>query len=801
MLIKDPLQNEPSPYEVLDLTPSASAKDINQAMGQAIMAREYDHKTVQNARQMLITPENKALVNLLLYPAGEIATAAGTGTAKSLPLSLEKRSQTAKSWQQALAEDFPNNTLLHALALLWYWWGEYESERHLAIVKRLDQAGVACYRVTRKETLLKKIAEVEGCGFSPGGSCPKTDCPWHQDCAYPSPDLQDIWEKVIAFMTPILSSPKIWPERVRVKEAADEEVRQNLRNRVEGTVSGLSKGFTRASATALANAADQLLLDFETERRTGYLMTKLRITHKKSQKSYSLGTGRFLLRELKELSGTRRAIDKALEKGEGRQAFLNNLRELQYLLSPHANIYHQINRKRWEEALDRIESLSREEQKEPLVRKMAARAHLGMAMQEFEISHIPSALSHWKKAKAIPEGKAYWEEETTAIKQNILSRVAKIEGSRPDEAITLLEGADQLLEKDRDIQTRLAGMLTQVSVHRIVQIQKKTKTQKPTKEDVRKVEEGVQRLTKAAEMGNDRAQDQLKPARMFLIHLVMETKGEVDVDLGGKELPEREDPALQKINRLRREATTDAKNKRWEAAASKLRQALQVLPGGAPAKLKNTLDEECRITENNAIMQWREEAGKAAKGNSWDKAINLLDKALSLIQNSPVGGHADLQKRVKKELSICLTQSAINIVKTSLEALNSGDFKDASLLKSILKSSEKQLVRARKLDPGNAKITQNLGEVRKILVKLGGAPAEDTPRPVVKNAWVVNIALLLGGLALVIFSVPPLLQLLGGLAVILMAAGARLIGMRPGLGLAYTGAFLAAAAYLISLFE
>jgi hypothetical protein len=809
MLIKDPLQSDPSPYHVLDVPPTADAKAINQAMGRAIMDKKFNAKTVQNARQVLLKPESRALVNLLMYPADAIAKETDLGSAESLPLSLDVRRDTARTWRGALVDRFPDNTLLHALALIWYWWGEYEGERHLAIVRRLDQAGVSCYRVTRKDTLLKKIAEVEDCGYSPGSGCPREDCPWHADCQHQSLSLQDIWEKVIAFMTPILSSPDTWPEIAKVSGADTRDVRQDLRERVEGTVSKLSTGFSQASATALANTADQLLLDFETERKTGQLMTKIRITYKKSKKSYTLGTGRFLLRELNELSGTRRAVDHALEKGEGSSSFLSNLRELQYLLSPFANIYHQIDRKRWAQALEIIDSLSASEARDTLVQKMTARAHIGMGRQEFEISNVESALSHWKKAKNIPAGKSDWEEEVPQIQQTILNRVAKIEGPKPDAAIRLLEGADDLLEDNPDIRARLSSVLTRTSIHRIVQIQKKAEKQKPTREDVARVKEGVERLEKAAQMGSERAQDQLEPAKVFLVNLVMMTGADVDVDLPDGAVPHRAaDPALKEVDRLRREAAQAAKEKAWEKAAQKLRQALKELPAEAPTQLKDTLEEECRITENNAAMQWREKAGSQAKKNGWGKAVDLLDKAHTLLNQSPVGGHSGLNKQIEKELSICLTQSAIASVNAVLEMFKSGDFSDISLLKAILESSEKMLVRARKLDPGNSQITRNLDEVRKLMDQFGAVPSRTTtPRSKpkdaaqVRTAWIVNIALLAAGLVLTILNVSPLVQLVGGLAVIGIAAGSALIGLRPGLGLAYTGALLAAAAYLLSLFE
>lgn len=739
MLIKDPLQVEPSPYEVLNVDFTASTNEINKAMPRAIMAGKYNTNVITNARLVLTDPQKKAVINLLMYPADRIITAIGLESDNELPLSLDQRLKTIQLWKDSLLTRFPDDTLLHALALAWYWWGEYESDRYLALVQRLNKVGETSYRITRKETLLEKVAQAESCGFQPGPNCPKKDCPWHMDCVNKSPSLQEVWEKSIAYMTLMISTPKIWPEQVRVDGVSADEVCQNLRNRYERSITKYLKAFNSYEATSLASMIGQIELDFKTERMTASLMTEMRITDKTSNESYSLGLGRFLLREVNKLPSTQTTVTRAVQAGQGSESFLKNLRELEFLLSPYANIYHQITRQRWTQALDLIDSLSPVERDHRLVQVMQTQAFLGMGFQEFELSKTESAITYWKKAKTIQEGNSYWEQAVPRIVKLVLQQAAKIEKINEDESIKVLENAHLLLDENQEITTRLANLLTTTGIHDVVVVQKKIEKQQPTQEDIDIVKQGVQRLSRAAALGNAKAKEQLELAQKFLDHLSIRTGS---------------------------------------------RQAHTSTPPVAQSDIRE-------------IEDLRKSAASAAERGSWDQAVTYLDKAHSIVKALSFSGSRDLQQNIEKELSICLTKSAIESVNAILEPIEKGNFGNLLSLKATLKRSESLLKRANMLDPGNAHILKNLATVRDLLKKFGNESV--TPK---KNYnWVINGTVLVAGLLLLIFNLPQIFIISGAILVIFLSAGSAYFNLQPGRTLAYTGAIMAAAAYILSLFN
>jgi hypothetical protein len=574
-LIKDPLQIEPSPYEILNIDPSADAARVKKAMGMAIMAKKFKPNQVQAANLILINPQKRGLLDLLMYPVEKVHAVTGSGTSKNLPLELNVREGTAQAWQQQLQEKFPNNVLLHALSVLWYWWANYESARHLAIIHRLDQKGVNTSRITRKDTLLGKIAEAEKCGHSTNSRCPNASCEWYQDCIHNGPGLQEIWEKAIAFNTLMTTMPRIWNELYTLDQNLSEAVADDHRAQLEAELSNLRKSLANTSASALESQLDQLMVDFDTERRTASLMKGVRY-YRDKETSYNVGCGRLLMRELNQLKVARGSIDSAVKQNKGSASFLDTCRELQRLLSPFANIAGQIARKRWESALGLIDGLDSTEKGSVEVQHMRTEALIGMGFQELSLTHDNEAIKHWREAKKITGNADLWNEAEVEIEKQVLTRVAKLEQvGKKDDALDLLTQTYEIGIEGPEIKARLASLSYSEAIKIINKVLKGLEDTKapPSTTDIKNLKKGLALLEKAADMGHPNAAGEAAKVRQIIDQL------EGNLKMGP-------------VNDLRQKANDAAKSSNWSSACNYLLTALNQFPSDGPGEMRSEIKKD-----------------------------------------------------------------------------------------------------------------------------------------------------------------------------------------------------------------
>ena len=704
MLLKDPLQLEPTPYEILNIDPSADAATVKKAMGPAIMARKYDMQSIQMANRTLLDPERRAYNDLLMYPVDKIQSVIQAEAQAGLMLSLENRMATAETWRKQLLADFPDFVLLHALALVWYWWAKYEADRHLAIVHTLDSKGVRVSQITRKDTLVVKVAGLEGCDHQPGSDCSNPDCPWHHDCSYKGLQLYETWEKAIAYMTLLIYTPKVWEEQVDGQDGVVESVCETLRIQFEAELTNLNKGFAATSASSLAGQFQQLLIDFETERKTASLMKGVRFTFNNStSKAFSLGTGRLLMRETERLATVRSAIDGGLKAGKGSKTFLNSLNELQYLLSPFANIAQQLNRERWSHALDMINALTPEEQSQQEVRNMKVQALIGLGVQEMELGKEKAAIQYWQEAQSLQGQGDHWASAKDDIQREVLKRVAVLSQRDSEAAITLLEQVIDLVEGCEQLTSRLGTLYFSAGIDLINSVPEvlNESDRLPDERDVEKINRGIALLQKAEANGDTRATTQLRTAR--------ELRDQLDAIV-----------VMQEVNRLREAAVESAKAGHWDQAASQLLTALSILPPAAPDELRNTIMEEMRICESNArppeptqgdeIDRLRVKAAQAANDGLWGLAVNYLEQAQD---KCPFFGSRDVKKQIQKDLAFCLMRDAVSDFNRIAERVKDGNAAYYELAIAIGEAREK-LERAKKLDPKNPDIQSNLDAIKRL---------------------------------------------------------------------------------------
>jgi tetratricopeptide (TPR) repeat protein len=119
--MKDPLQSEQTPYEALELERGATDADIDRAFKQGLAKRGNVQKLMA-ARNALQRPAERALLDLFQYDPQAMSRLNPNPLADRSVLELARRQETASVWEKQLRADFPDVGIAHSLAVLWYWW-------------------------------------------------------------------------------------------------------------------------------------------------------------------------------------------------------------------------------------------------------------------------------------------------------------------------------------------------------------------------------------------------------------------------------------------------------------------------------------------------------------------------------------------------------------------------------------------------------------------------------------------------------------------------------------------------------
>jgi hypothetical protein len=117
--VRDPLQPDRSPFEVLGVAFDATADEVKRAARDA-MKRGVDAGELQRSWAELLDPGRRAEATLFEYHPERLATMAPPSSDPAV-LGLPARSATAAAWEEQLKERFPDDSALHCLAVLWYW--------------------------------------------------------------------------------------------------------------------------------------------------------------------------------------------------------------------------------------------------------------------------------------------------------------------------------------------------------------------------------------------------------------------------------------------------------------------------------------------------------------------------------------------------------------------------------------------------------------------------------------------------------------------------------------------------------
>jgi len=131
--MKDPLQTEQTPYEVLGISSGTTSAEVDRAFMEALR-RRVPPNIAKSARDALLDESRRAWTDARLYDDSALAQVSPSPVEDAHVLARGHRLATATQWERQLRARFPDPHLVHCLAVLWYWWAHFEQERFSALV-------------------------------------------------------------------------------------------------------------------------------------------------------------------------------------------------------------------------------------------------------------------------------------------------------------------------------------------------------------------------------------------------------------------------------------------------------------------------------------------------------------------------------------------------------------------------------------------------------------------------------------------------------------------------------------------
>jgi hypothetical protein len=117
--MKDPLQAEVTPYEILGVPRDASSDVVERGFREGLVQRQSVPKLTA-AKRALQDPVERAVVDAFLYEPGFLSQMLPNPAADPAALQA-RREQTGQVWAQTLGLRFPDLGALHCCSVLWYW--------------------------------------------------------------------------------------------------------------------------------------------------------------------------------------------------------------------------------------------------------------------------------------------------------------------------------------------------------------------------------------------------------------------------------------------------------------------------------------------------------------------------------------------------------------------------------------------------------------------------------------------------------------------------------------------------------
>ncbi|HUX08865.1 MAG TPA: hypothetical protein VMX35_16315 [Acidobacteriota bacterium] len=504
--MKDPLQTQQTPYEVLGIERDASDSEIIGAFKKG-MLNPRRMKEITLANKMLMDPVSRAGTDLLLYDTSVLERLTPSPINNEKILEPGQRLATAKAWERALAGNTADHGLKHSIALLWYWWARYEEERVQAMLIRAAELGIELKKIEGKAELLLFLGEAEGLDIDPesGNGCPES-FEWRNDCLPGIPPLGDIWKAAIGYWVMLVSSDAFCDAFDRLDQRQRNELRRS--HGVEMLKSSLQKynsEYRNRGAISMAALYKELILSLSVEQKTARAMSSAGV---KVGAGAPLSCGALALERLGLIDQIRSKLDKALEHYPDNET----LRSLRDSLSPHSRIATLIDDGKFEEALEAIAG----EKKSDETNALKAKALFGLGMDLESAGESNEAMEAWEKALKAADDPSLKDKIRNAVSESCTKHAAAKADTDLEGGIRLLRRGYKLVASEKT-KSNLAELLTRRGIEVVVQVQQEfEKNQTPTKSMISKAKKGVADLQEARKLGSQKAAEQLSAAENFL---------------------------------------------------------------------------------------------------------------------------------------------------------------------------------------------------------------------------------------------------------------------------------------------
>ncbi|MBI4260017.1 MAG: hypothetical protein HY658_05580 [Actinobacteria bacterium] len=467
--MKDPLQVEETPYEILAVGEEATDGDIDLAFRTALAGG--DAQRVTRAWQTLKRPQDRAFLDVFRYSPASLRALSPCPLDDPTALDPPRREATATAWEEILRSRYPDLGVIHSLAVLWYWWAIREESLPRPVVAPTDEDGQA--------GLFPEEAPEGGSLHAVG-----------------------MWERAVGCWSTLLESEAFWSERPRMTHGLAEELDDRIDRTMRERFDAAARKHRRS---AEAERYRSLELALSTERRTARILARSGIRTARGP----VCSGPLLLGRLGLRGEVARMVDEvvaATPREEG-------LRFVRDSLSSYSRISTLIEAGRAGEAVAEIGKLPSELRRTDEVASIHARALLALGRQEAELGRGEEAIEQWAMALEA----ATSEEERAAARSAIVTtareRTAALGASHRDEAVALLERAGALVD-DHTLVSTLAELLFERGVETINAAQEAAAAagaiEKPILKDMRR---GLHDLERAERFGSRRAGEQARLAR------------------------------------------------------------------------------------------------------------------------------------------------------------------------------------------------------------------------------------------------------------------------------------------------
>ncbi|HYF96016.1 MAG TPA: hypothetical protein VD969_27705 [Symbiobacteriaceae bacterium] len=529
--MKDPLQTEQTPYEILGVERSADRAHIERAFATAL-GRRIPPNVAKNARDaLLLHPAKRAWYDLLLYDDAALAQLTPPPLGDGGVLGRERRAATAQAWEQQLRRRFPDPGLVHSLAVFWYWWALFEEERLQTLIKALGgkPATGAVPGKSFRQAVLKAIRKAEGvtCNPDQGAACTKADCPWRQDCLSSAPPPKEMWERVIGYWAMLTTGADFAHYAPELDNHDREALRQQLTNSLRNTLIDLAGQYDSLLGPSASSAAGRGGQSWSDQYRT--LESTLTAELESAQALLEVGMrtsvgrvacGALVLTQMGLLDAARTKVEAALKsKPDSR-----TLQKLRDMLMPHSAVAVLVAQRKPEAALAAIRELSPEQQKSGEVLSLRAQAYQLLARQKAAMDRIKEALADWKTAlaDAVKAGKtALAAEIRSEVSSTCHAKAAAMGDHHRDEAIRILEQARNLVQDER-LTLSLAALLLRRGITTFVHAQEELERHRELTDAIMEAfSRGRIDLERARDLGSREATEQAGLARNFMIDALL----------------------------------------------------------------------------------------------------------------------------------------------------------------------------------------------------------------------------------------------------------------------------------------